>query len=126
MKPFYYNPAKYKTYLEQLGITYQTLKNRKLINMKKYCFLLLSLIAVNAHGQNREIDSLVERTLKAFDVPGIAVAVIKDGKVIHSKGYGVRSLNTSSLLTRILYLALLPTARRSRQPRWACLSMKEN
>ncbi|MGH2647133.1 MAG: serine hydrolase, partial [Ginsengibacter sp.] len=29
-----------------------------------------------------------------FDVPGIAVAVVKDGKVIHAKGYGVRSLNT--------------------------------
>ena len=41
-----------------------------------------------------DIDSLVERTLRTFDVPGIAVCVIKDGKVIHSKGYGVRSLDT--------------------------------
>ena len=41
-----------------------------------------------------EIDQLVERTLKAFDVPGIAVAVVKDGKIIHAKGYGVRSLKT--------------------------------
>ena len=40
------------------------------------------------------IDSVVERTLQAFDVPGIAVAVIKDGRVVHSKGYGVRSLDT--------------------------------
>jgi CubicO group peptidase (beta-lactamase class C family) len=32
--------------------------------------------------------------MKTFDVPGIAVAVVKDDKVIHSKGYGVRSLNT--------------------------------
>ena len=40
------------------------------------------------------IDSLVQRSMKAFDVPGIAVAVLKDGKVIHSKGYGFRSLNT--------------------------------
>lgn len=41
-----------------------------------------------------EIDSLVERTLRTFDVPGIAVCVIKDGKVVHSRGYGVRSLAT--------------------------------
>ncbi len=41
-----------------------------------------------------QIDVLAERTLKTFDVPGIAVAVIKDGKVIHSKGYGARSLKT--------------------------------
>jgi CubicO group peptidase (beta-lactamase class C family) len=40
------------------------------------------------------IDSVVERARRAFDVPGIAVAVIKDGKVIHSKGYGFRSLDT--------------------------------
>jgi CubicO group peptidase (beta-lactamase class C family) len=40
------------------------------------------------------IDNLVAKSMKAFDVPGIAVAVIKDGKVIHSKGYGVRSLNS--------------------------------
>lgn len=41
-----------------------------------------------------EIDILAERTLKIFDVPGVAVAIIKDGKVIHSKGYGVRSLES--------------------------------
>lgn len=40
------------------------------------------------------IDNLVARSMKAFDVPGMAVAIIKDGKVIHSKGYGVRSLNS--------------------------------
>jgi CubicO group peptidase (beta-lactamase class C family) len=41
-----------------------------------------------------QIDSVAERARRAFDVPGIAVCVIKDGKVIHSKGYGVRSLRT--------------------------------
>lgn len=40
------------------------------------------------------IDSLVQRALRAFDVPGIAVCVIKDGKTIYSKGGGVRSLDT--------------------------------
>ena len=40
------------------------------------------------------IDTLVGRTLRTFDVPGIAVCVIKDGKVVHSRGYGVRSLAT--------------------------------
>ena len=27
LKPFYYNPAKYKTYLDQLGIQYPTLRS---------------------------------------------------------------------------------------------------
>jgi CubicO group peptidase (beta-lactamase class C family) len=59
-------------------------------------FLLLS---VTTAGQaqtlsSRSIDSLVERTLRTFEVPGIALCIIRDGKVIHSKGYGVRSLDT--------------------------------
>jgi len=41
-----------------------------------------------------QIDSLVEKTMKIFDVPGIAVVIVKDGKIIHEKGYGVTSLNT--------------------------------
>lgn len=41
-----------------------------------------------------KVDELVERTLKTFNVPGIAVGIIKDGKLVHAKGYGVRSLNT--------------------------------
>jgi CubicO group peptidase (beta-lactamase class C family) len=40
------------------------------------------------------IDRLVERTLKTFDVPGIAVAIVKDDKMIFAKGYGYASLNT--------------------------------
>ncbi|MGI4835406.1 MAG: serine hydrolase [Janthinobacterium lividum] len=40
------------------------------------------------------VDAVVARTLKAFEVPGIAVAVVKDGQVVLAKGYGVRSLAT--------------------------------
>jgi CubicO group peptidase (beta-lactamase class C family) len=40
------------------------------------------------------MDSVVERARISFQVPGIALAVIKDGKIIHAKGYGVRSLRT--------------------------------
>lgn len=57
--------------------------------------LWLSSMVVSAQAlSSSAIDSLVEKTLIAFDVPGIAVGVIKDGKLIHAKGYGVRSLNT--------------------------------
>ena len=41
-----------------------------------------------------QIDQLVEKTMKTFDVPGIAVAIIKDGQTVMAKGYGVRSLVT--------------------------------
>jgi len=65
--------------------------------MKKYLAGLLLAFCTNALAQlsENQIDDLVGRTLKTFDVPGIAVAVVKDGKVIHSKGYGVRSIITN-------------------------------
>ena len=39
-----------------------------------------------------QIDSLVNKTLTTFNVPGIAVGIVKDGKLIHAKGYGLRSI----------------------------------
>ncbi|GGK56325.1 serine hydrolase [Rufibacter glacialis] len=41
-----------------------------------------------------QIDELAQRTMQAFKVPGISVGVVKDGKVVHAQGYGVRSLNS--------------------------------
>lgn len=67
--------------------------------MKKLLLILVIVIFRTLPGFSQplssiEIDQLVERTMKTFHVPGMAVAVIKDGKVVHSKGYGVSSLNT--------------------------------
>lgn len=65
--------------------------------MKKLIVFLLVVFSIQLQAQvitSSQIDSLAELTLKTFNVPGIAVAVVKDGKVIHAKGYGVRSLNT--------------------------------
>jgi CubicO group peptidase (beta-lactamase class C family) len=39
-----------------------------------------------------DLERDVTRVMKAFDVPGIAIAVVKDGKVIAARGFGVRKL----------------------------------
>ena len=35
------------------------------------------------------LDSYIERGMKQWQIPGLAIAVVKDGKVLLSKGYGV-------------------------------------
>jgi CubicO group peptidase (beta-lactamase class C family) len=45
-----------------------------------------------APGVPPDIDALVARIMKSFEVPGLALAVVKDGKVALAKGYGVRKL----------------------------------
>lgn len=65
--------------------------------MRNYLVLALLTFSMSAAAQpltSKAIDDLATRSMKAFNVPGIAVAVIKDGQVMHAKGYGVRSLNT--------------------------------
>ena len=43
---------------------------------------------------SQNIDSLVEDALVKFKVAGASVAIVKDGKVIHQKGYGLASITT--------------------------------
>ena len=59
-----------------------------------FLFFSSQNFTATAQVSSAEIDKLVERTLKEFDVPGISVGIVKDGKLIHAKGYGVKSLNT--------------------------------
>jgi CubicO group peptidase (beta-lactamase class C family) len=66
--------------------------------MKKiFIPLFICLLFINTKAQlaSSTIDSLVKEVLKTFDVPGISVGIIKDGKLIHAKGYGVRSLKNN-------------------------------
>src|SRR5450432_4391366 len=65
--------------------------------MRKYFFAICLVFSIQVRSQplsSSGIDSVAERARASFNVPGIAVAVLKDGRIIHSKGYGVRSLNT--------------------------------
>ncbi len=64
--------------------------------------LMLGSVPVSARRQAAlpsDIDEYAGRVLKEFDVPGMAVAVVKDGKVILAKGYGVREIGKPEPVT---------------------------
>lgn len=42
-----------------------------------------------AAPSEREIDRAVERAMEVFEVPGMAVSVVRDGQVYYSKGHGI-------------------------------------
>lgn len=70
--------------------------------MSSYCTIarLAGLaLAAAAVCPAQDIDALVERVRKEFHVPGIAVAVVKDGQVVLQKGYGVRRLGDPAPVT---------------------------
>lgn len=49
-------------------------------------------------GAPQDLNSYMERVLKEFEVPGIAVGIVKDGKLLLAKGYGVRKLGEPALV----------------------------
>lgn len=65
------------------------------ISLKTVCLIAGILVFPTAYAQSlssKQIDSLVSKTMETMPLAGIAVAVVKDGKVIHSKGYGIASV----------------------------------
>ena len=71
--------------------------------MKNSCKLLIPLVllifSVNvtlAQASMPEIDSIVQKAMDRFMVAGVAVGVVKDGQIIHNKGYGIKSTHTNS------------------------------
>ncbi len=61
--------------------------------------LLLSIlsISIKASAQpltTKQIDSLTLKAMKVFNVPGMSIAIVKDGKAAYLKGYGVSSIAT--------------------------------
>ncbi len=53
------------------------------------------------HGQQAkqtkqvQIQSIANRAMQAFQIPGVAIAVIEGQTVVHSKGYGIANIHTS-------------------------------
>src|SRR6266480_5801273 len=55
-------------------------------------FWRCSVASAAVNDQVAELDAFITRTLKEYQVPGAAVAVVRDGKVALVKGYGVRDV----------------------------------
>ncbi|MFT3761923.1 MAG: serine hydrolase [Pseudoxanthomonas sp.] len=49
-----------------------------------------------AQAPAADFDAYVDNVRKTFDVPGIAVAVVRDGEVVLAKGYGMRDLEANA------------------------------
>ncbi len=53
----------------------------------------LLCVAAMAHAQvPAAFDARVEQAMRSRDVPGMAISIVQDGRIVHAKGYGVRRL----------------------------------
>ncbi len=49
-------------------------------------------VATTAQAAAYDLDADVARSMKTFEVPGMAIAIVTDGKVVAARGFGVRKL----------------------------------
>jgi CubicO group peptidase (beta-lactamase class C family) len=67
-----------------------------------YWLFLLVFFIQNLHAQSTSqpafihdsLDSYIQKGLKDWNLPGLSVVIVKDGKVAWMKGYGVRDIET--------------------------------
>ena len=59
----------------------------------------------------RTIDAYVEQAMRDWDVPGVAIAVVRNDSVVFAKGYGVRELGKSDRVTTNSLFAIGSTSK---------------
>ncbi len=68
------------------------------MNKSKITVLFLVLFLINStlfsQISEKEIDDLVEKSLAKFEVAGVGIGIVKDGKIIYNKGFGVKNIET--------------------------------
>ncbi len=74
--------------------------------------LLIVLFSLWVHGtsyaqvDSKKIDQLVEEAMEKLDVVGVAIGIVKDGVIIHNKGYGLRSIETGGAVNKHTQFAI--------------------
>ncbi|MEI7803418.1 MAG: serine hydrolase domain-containing protein, partial [Bacteroidota bacterium] len=73
---------------------------KKIITIIIFSLLIISSFSNSTFAQlsSKAIDSLVQDAMKKFEVAGVAVGIVKDGKIIYEKGFGVKSIETKQLV----------------------------
>jgi CubicO group peptidase (beta-lactamase class C family) len=82
------------------------------IHLKNFILALLVLTFVGAAPAQTamappaDLDAYVASSMKMFEVPGISVAIVKDGKIVVAKGYGVRKMGESTPVDEFTMFAI--------------------
>jgi CubicO group peptidase (beta-lactamase class C family) len=67
--------------------------------------------AASNEAKARELDAYVAQAVKEWNVAGLAIAVVKDGKVVFGKGYGVREIGKPAAVDTSTLFAIASTTK---------------
>lgn len=82
--------------------------------------LLLILILIPAQnlqaqtdeaGREKELDTFIEKGMNDWKLPGLSAVVVKDGKVVYLKGFGIRTLGDSAAVDADTQFGIMSTTK---------------
>ncbi|MEP6466587.1 MAG: serine hydrolase [Parafilimonas sp.] len=59
-----------------------------------FSFLIFSFLQAQPSFIKDSLDSYINKGMQDWNIPGLAIVIVKDGKVVTMKGYGVRDIET--------------------------------
>lgn len=63
-----------------------------------FLIFILSVSVLAQSGLPQDFDQWVENGRKDWEIPGMAIGIVKDGKVIYNKGFGEKKLGSGDLV----------------------------
>ena len=76
-----------------------TLSVKTLALLLSFEFLLAFPAAAQDAALSAKVDDYIKREMQENKIPGVSVAVIRDGKIIHAKGYGLANVEHNVSVT---------------------------
>ena len=61
-----------------------------------------------------------------WQIPGAAIAIVKDGQILISKGYGMTDLENGHPVNDETLFMIASNSKLSQEPHWLCCRMKAN
>jgi len=88
---------------------------RALCNLVFLCFFLLPFQNVHAQSiaeaHDKELDTYIEKGMKDWNLPGLSIVIVKDGKVVYLKGFGLRNINDKGAVDADTQFGMMSTTK---------------
>ncbi len=72
------------------------MKKKPLVSTLLFVFSALVPTAAAQTLNTSDIDTLIKSQMQRYAIPGVGLALVKDGKVVYTQGYGVRDIKTNT------------------------------
>lgn len=94
--------------------------SKRIMHLITLLFILSASALVDAQqGILDQLDTYIENARQEWEIPGLAIAIVKDDSIIFAKGYGLREIGKEARSMSEHCLPLPPTPRRSPRRCWA-------